>query len=168
MARRGSVSCSSPHCHQIFLAMPCDISSAVRPRFLVGCISLANFGCVNASELQIGHLLPSTLYLTAVRHSCPLSQRHQTNFPLPKETSSGVIFPFFVGCHSGDKSGCSRARLFSIGVRKPEQYGHPTPLTLSPTRARHSWPSSQIHQVDRPLFGVTLSGVSSPFLSGCH
>jgi hypothetical protein len=50
----------------------------------------------------------------------------------------------------------------------PEQYGQLLPLNLCATEVCQLWPREQRHHTTRPDAGVTISGVSEPFLSTSH
>ena len=96
------------HCHHIFLLDPSVTSSGVSLPFFVGCHSLANWGFLVAKDVslatrlpeQYGQPLPFDLLQTTASHSWPLLHCHHTFLLDPSVTSSGVILPFFVGCHS--------------------------------------------------------------------
>src|SRR5262249_16466499 len=98
------------HSHQIFLLDPETMSLGERCPFLVGCNSAAISGKSVASELvtetcfpgEDGQHEPILVRLVIVAcHSWsgPFGHFHQTFKCDPTATLSGVVSPFFVGCH---------------------------------------------------------------------
>jgi hypothetical protein len=85
--------------------------------------------------------------------------------------SLGVSVPFFVGCHSRARVGETTASDLSDDSVHELQNGQPFPLfTRGCILASHSCSEflAQRHQTFLALPDVTLSGVSFPFLEGCH
>jgi hypothetical protein len=124
--------------------------------------------------LQIGHPFLSMLrFFGLVFHSCAgfCEHFHQTFRAEAIVMSLGVSFPFFVGCHSLARIGETTASdLAEVKVHEL-QYGHPFPLlTRGCILASHSCSGflEQRHQTFLALPQVTSSGVSFPFLEGCH
>ena len=119
---------------------------------------------------QYGHpvgRLVRALCPIAVSHSWPLSQTHQTFFPLPTVNIFGERSPFLVGCHCLAKVGFKTSKLLSEPIFWPEQYGQPL-LLLFFIIDSHSWPLSQIHQAFIPEPWVNFSGLNPVFLLWFH
>jgi len=124
--------------------------------------------------LQIGHpFLRILRFFGLVFHSCAgfCEHLHQTFRAEAIVIPLGVSVPFFIGWNSRARAGeTTSSDLLDVKIRKL-QYGQPFPfLTRGCIVACHScsgfW--AQRHQAFLALPGVTLSGVSSPFLDGCH
>lgn len=113
------------------------------------------------------------LFFGLVFHSCAgfWEHLHHTFRAEATVMSLGVSVPFFVGCHSLARTGEATASdLSDVNVHEL-QNGHPVPLFVRGCiLASHSCSGllEQRHQTFRALPAVTLSGVSSPFLEGCH
>src|SRR5262249_23139725 len=106
--------------------------------------------------------------------SGPLEHCHQTCSFDPATTSSGVRFPFLVGCHCAAMPGKRDASELVTETLCPVQKGHfLSGFRLSVrewTEACHSWsrPLAHSHQTRKPDRATTLLGVRSPFFVGCH
>ena len=123
--------------------------------------------------LQHGQPVPRLVRLsTRASHSWsePSGHCHQY-FPLdPATTWSAVTAPFLVGCHWAAMSGWRAARELVTEVFKPLQNEQPVPLVRLLTVASHSWsgPSRHFHQYRLLEPARTCTGVTLPFLAGCH
>lgn len=72
-------------------------------------------------------------------YSCPIGHAHQTFFPDPEVTDSGVNGRFLVGCHSAAKSGRIVLRsLTPFTTTLFEQHGQLRPKALLLIFAFHS------------------------------
>lgn len=124
--------------------------------------------------LQIGQpFLRILRFLGLVFHSCAgfCEHFHHTFRAEATVISLGVSTPFFVGCHSLARIGETTASDLSEVKFHELQYGQPFPLlTRGCILASHSCSGflAQRHQTFLALPDVTLSGVSFPFLEGCH
>ena len=143
-------------------------SSGFKFPFLLGCHSFAIWGNKNFKLFslltlwpeQYGQLEPIVLSDTTFLYSWPLEHNHQTFLPEPLVTSSGLRFPFLLGCHSFAKLG---NRNFIL-----KQPGQILPFFLLTIVDSHSCPLEHNHQTRWPDDFVTSSGFKFPFLLGCH
>ncbi len=127
---------------------------ALRPnRKLLSLVLLATLACHSWSDTS-GHC-------------------HQAFVPDPATTKVGEMPPFLVGCHWAAMSGNNAARELVTDACSPLQNGQPL-LVDGFVRlfgvVCHSWsgPLEHFHQTMVTDPAVTLSGVRSPFLVGCH
>ena len=105
--------------------------------------------------------------------SGPPEHCHQNFLCEPATTWSGVTSPFLVGCHCAAISGKRVRREFVTEVFLPAQHGQPAPFAFFirfSTLVCHSWSGLLGHRHQNFLCepAGTLSGVTSPFLVGCH
>ena len=85
-----------------------------------------------SSLAQIGQPYPRcTRVRTCACHSWPAEQHHQYFLGVPAVTSVGLVFPFFLGCHSRATAGATAAREFVEEARCPAQNGHPAPTATA-------------------------------------
>src|SRR5262249_29904667 len=109
---------------------------------------------------QAGQPLPNPARLAIVAlHSCvgSLRQRHQTFFPLPGLTSSGLRSKFLVGCHSLTSCEFNAFKEVVDVAFFPAQNGQPLPLVRTLIKVSHSWVGflRQSHHTFLWLFDVT-------------